>query len=242
MIYSNLESWSSCYNTLMPRETVLEGQGTLTIHYKDFKLRRVVRPKKLRSGSWVEIVTQSGEYLQNAAELLKLDPVIVSDTLDQNEIPRLELEEEGLYIFARMPMAPQGLSATKPLLIAVTPKYLATFSDEPIEGLAKTLSLESVATTQRTKLIIQLFLFLTKSFQENVHHYSKQIKIISNDVAKIRSLDVNELVKYQMVFDDYLAALEPSDDILEALLSGKYLRLYEDDRELIEDVLIATKH
>lgn len=225
----------------MSREITLEGQGTFTIRYKDVKLRRVVKPKKLRSGSWVEVVSGSGDFLRQASSNLGLDETIILDALDPNEIPRMEHEDEGLYIFARMPTPPQGLSATKPLLIALTPKYVATFSDQPLAGLQRSLTQNPLYTTQRTKLVIQLFLELSKAFQESVHHYSKQIRLISTDVTKIRALDINELVKYQMVFDDYLAALEPSDDILEALLSGKYLRLYEDDKELVEDVLIATK-
>jgi magnesium transporter len=225
----------------MTRETALEGQGTFTIRYKDVKLRRVVKPKKLRSGSWVEVVSGSGDFLRQASSNLGLDETIILDALDPNEIPRMEHEDEGLYIFARMPTPPQGLSATKPLLIALTPKYVATFSDQPLAGLQRALMQNPLYTTQRTKLVIQLFLELSKAFQESVHHYSKQIRLISTDVTKIKALDINELVKYQMVFDDYLAALEPSDDILEDLLSGKYLRLYEDDKELVEDVLIATK-
>lgn len=210
------------------------------VHYKDLKLNRVVSQAKPRSGSWIEVVSESESYLNNISAKLGLDPLVVIDSLDLHEIPRIEDEPEALYIFTRVPSAPQGLTATRTLLLAISPRFLVSVSTQPVATIQEVLAQDDVNTTQRTKLVIQLFHALTRAYQKEVHQYSRQIGRLGNQISDISPRDINELVKYQMVFEDYLSALEPTNVILKQLLSGKYLRLFEVDKELVEDLFIAT--
>ena len=157
----------------------------LNVHYKDLKLNRMLNQAKPRSGSWVEVVSESEDYLKTIAKKLKLDPLVVLDSLDMHEIPRIENEDEALYIFTRVPAPPQGLTATRTLMLAICPRFLVSVSSQPVATIQEVLNRENVNTTQRTKFVIQLFRALTRAYQKEVHQYSRQIGRLGNQIRLI---------------------------------------------------------
>lgn len=67
------------------------------------------------------------------------------------------------------------------------------------------------------------------------------MRAATSDISNLRPRDIAIFVEYERKLNDYLDALIPTNTALEKLLSGKYLRLYEDDRDLVEDLSIDTE-
>ena len=57
-------------------------------------------------------------------------------------------------------------------------------------------------------------------------------------MGALGSRDIATLVEYERKLNDYLDALIPANTATEKLLSGKFLRLAEDDKDLVEDLSI----
>ena len=208
------------------------------IYYKDKKSEKLSEISSLRKGSWLHLDNANEEKLVDLCNTLKLDEAIVKDILDKHEVPRIEREDGIHYIFTRISDTPSGLSATTPLLIIITQDIFITISHDKSNLIETFLQKEYFLTTQKTKLSIQLFLFINQDYQNAIRKISKEIRNATKDIENIKNKDVTKLVRYEAIFNDYLSALEPGNITLEKLLSGKYLTLYEEDRDLVEDLFI----
>jgi len=133
---------------------------------------------------------------------------------------------------------------TLPLGILVTPSCVITVSlrenailSEFAEGVVK-----GVQTNLKTQFVLRLMLRVAQRFLQ----FLKQIDKLSSSLEKqlrksmknkelINLLDVEKSLVY------FSTSLKSDETTLEKLMRGKYIKLYEDDQDLLEDVLIEIK-
>ena len=183
-----------------------------TIYYRNRHSKQLQRLKKARTGAWVNIENLEQQDLETLAEHYQLEANILRDALDPYEVPRIERDEGKTYLFTRFAYQVDGTSFTAPLLIVIGPKLLFTISTKPLPATARfDAGLIDFYTTQKTKLLIQLFLEINQDYQRLINQMSKTI-----------------------------FGLEPMSITLQKLLSGKFVPLFEEDKELIEDLFLGT--
>lgn len=196
-----------------------------------------------KPGSWVHVVEPSQDELDYLAETFSLDRDILQDATDVYEAPRVEVSDDSAYVFARY-CFPEGKEiATEPILIIYNSNNIITVMrqngsvlDQIINGRVKIL------TTQKTKTFLHILEQINSSYRMQLNFVSKQVLQFR---AKLRRSEISsvELVKFIEMEEDlneFLSALQPQGLVLTALLSGKYMRLYEDDRDLINDITLST--
>ena len=57
----------------------------------------------------------------------------------------------------------------------------------------------------------------------------------------ISNKDIVQFVRYESTLNNFLSALIPTNVSLDNLLTGKYLKLYEDDKDFIEDIFLMNE-
>lgn len=201
------------------------------------KLKILTTPRK---GAWVELTVSNMAEVQSLCEEFHLDSLIVRDVLDEDEMPRIEEDEGNVYVFARVSEELEKLRATQPMLVVVSEELVLIITNERLDIVKRVVMLPELFTTQKTRGVIYLCLEILKEYQVLINRHSKQIWQIGYDVSKIRYGQVNQFVQLEMIFNDYLLALDAMGLVVKALLSGKYLTLYETDRELVEDLFIGV--
>jgi len=67
---------------------------------------------------------------------------------------------------------------------------------------------------------------------------NRQMRASTSDVTNLKPKDIATFVEYERRLNDYLDALIPTNTALEKLLGGRLLKLYEDDRDIVEDLSI----
>ncbi len=101
------------------------------------------------------------------------------------------------------------------------------------------LSHTPLGTTQKAKLILHILLKITQDYTMNVkriHH-----GILENE-RSFRFVDTNVigvLTKNEEILNQYLMSLVPMRNTLEAMGGGRYLSFYEEDIDLLKDLMIA---
>lgn len=196
-----------------------------------------------RQGSWIHVVDPTDDELEQLVEQYKLDPDLLNDALDVYETPRVEREDGKVYVFARYCYPPGKDIATDPLLIIYSDKYLITVQrlDTPIlDRLVK--GVEPVATTQRTKTFLTILGAINYSYDRNMHAVNKHILSLRSKLSKaeIKNEYFVEFIDIEENLNEYLTALQPQAIMLRNLLAGRFLPLYEDDKDLIEDLSLST--
>jgi magnesium transporter len=121
---------------------------------------------------------------------------------------------------------------TNNFVIAISPTR-----SETVEHLLQ--SHTPLGTTQKAKLILHILLKITQDYTTNVkriHH-----GILENE-RSFRLVDTNAigvLTKNEEILNQYLMSLVPMRNTLEALGGGRYLSFYEEDIDLLKDLMIA---
>jgi magnesium transporter len=200
---------------------------------------KIKKLETIQPGSWVRCEKPSEKELQLLLNL-GLDEDILNDTLDPHEVPRIETEGEWTYFITRLPDTDDEFNDfTTPMLFAIGREYLVTVSRDSLGRLWQPFTEKTKApTTQHTKLLVLMMEAINIEYQRRVASINRQMRALTSDITVLKPKSISTLVEYERKLNDYLDALIPTNTSVEKLLSGKLLRLYEDDRDLVEDLSI----
>lgn len=199
--------------------------------------------KAAKKGSWVRVTEPAPGELERLSEEYGLELDLLTDAMDIYETPRIEREGKDVYVYARYCFPRMRDVSTEPLLIINTEEVLITIQriDSPLlDPLAK--GKVPVATSQRTKTLLQILTAVNTSYEKDVDKINKQILSIR---TKLRREELNnqfmvEFIDTEENLNEYLIALKPQALMFRNLLSGRHLPLYEDDKDLVEDLTLGT--
>lgn len=213
-----------------------------------YRSLRSVEVKELddyQRGCWVYAEAPTHEDVQTLIKKFKLDPGHLEDALDEDEMPRLEKEGDQSYIFVRFAYKnDEGELITVPLLfvfggdILVTVSLVALpFMDNFLKGKIE------FATTQRAKLVLQILQQIGEQYDTFISSTSKQIKLIRSRLRghEISNQDFIDFVMIEDELNEFLGSLMPTNATLRRLLLGRYMPLFEQDQDIIEDLLLSNE-
>jgi len=198
-----------------------------------------------KKGAWIYVENPNEQEIRQLVEQFDLDEGHVNDVLDADEVPRFEVEEDQNYLFTRFVYNDEKLQVdTMPILIIMSDSFFITISAKKLPNFERIISGRyDVTTTQRTKLLLQVL-------NQVINHYDVQLKAIGRRIKSTRSRlrvedisnrDFIDFVAIEDQLDDFLSALAPTNAILRRLLTGKYMKLYEEDEDLLEDLMLNTE-
>jgi len=214
----------------------------LKYYHRKIKDKKLIKTKNFTKGSWIYVEDPSKEEIEKLVEKHGLDRGHIKDALDPHEVPRLELEGEMMYIYTRLPKLRAETQFTTPLLIVINHDFLATISLREIPIFDKFIKEKTLfSTTQKVKFFIQIFFQINSFFSNTINELSKDIYEVSTRLSRISNKEIVKLVAYEQALNDYSNALVRTGTILNSLLSGKMLKLYEEDRDMIEDLFLANE-
>lgn len=193
----------------------------------------------LLTGSWIRCERPNDAELETLINL-GLDVDILRDSLDPHEVPRVDSEGDWIYFITRLPDTDDDFNDfTTPILFAIGQKHVATVSRDPLGRLWQPfIERINVPTTQKTKLFMHMIDAITRQYGTRVAQINRQMRAATSDVRNLNPREITQLVEYERKLNDYLDALIPTNTALEKLLGGKIINLYEDDRDLVEDLSI----
>lgn len=205
-------------------------------HDEGVKTIRAYRP-----GSWVFVEDPSEEDLTFLEERLSVDAGHLLDALDPNEVPRYEVEREGSYIFTRVPQENKGAYVSVPVLFVIRTGCLVTVSKKDIQVFDHfTSGRRRFITTNRIGLFIHLMGEIVESYQAFIAKINKRVSATSINVDRIENRDIIAFVGYEHVLNEYLNAIVQTNAILKTLVTSRNLSLRREERELMEDLFLAT--
>lgn len=193
----------------------------------------------LQPGSWIRSERPSEEERQALTEL-GIDADVLADALDPHEVPRVELEDGWTYFITRLPDTEDDFNDfTTPILIALGEQHIVTVSRDSLGRLWQPFIDRTLApTTQKTRLFLHMVDAIARQYQTRIAAINRQMRATNSSVHALQAKDIATITEYERKLNDYLDALLPTNTALEKILGGKMLRLYEDDRDLVEDLSI----
>ena len=211
----------------------------LTVFHSTARNRELSALEKARTGSWVSCVAPDEQELEELAKEFSLDIDLLTDAIDIYEAPRIETDEGNVYIYTRY-CHPEGREiATEPLLIIYTPSQLITLSriDSGVLSRLQSGTVE-VVTTQKTKTLMQILDEINRSYRLQLNKVSRKTFQIRAQMrqSELTSRDFVSIIEIEEDLNEFMTALQPQSAVLNILLNGRYIRLYEDDKDIVEDL------
>lgn len=214
-------------------------------YYKSLRSQQVQELVEYKRGCWVYVEAPSPDEVQQIITKFKLDPGHIEDALDEDEMPRLEKEGEQSYIFVRYAYKnAEAELVTVPLLFIFSEDIVITISLVHLPTLESFLRGKvEFATTQRAKLVLQILHQIVEQYDTYINNTSKQIKLIRSRLRghEISNQDFIDFVVIEDELNEFLAALMPTNATLRRLLRGRYIPLFAQDQDIIEDLLLNNE-
>ncbi|MFZ1249011.1 MAG: magnesium transporter CorA family protein [Candidatus Saccharimonadales bacterium] len=216
----------------------------VTYYYRSLRGRALQEIAEFKPGSWVHVIAPTAEEITTLASEFNIDPGYFEDALDEDEMSRLDTDEGQTFIYVRFAhREPDGSFETKPLLIITTSTAIITVSALNLPALENlTAGRYSVATTQKTKLILLILQRITEQYDTLIAKTSRKIKAVRSRLRE-HSLTNEDFVDFVMIEDElneFASALQPNNAILRRLLLGHHLKLFEEDQDLVEDLMLSN--
>lgn len=209
-------------------------------YYKSIAVAQTIKTKKFIKGCLVLCTNPTDTQINKLNLLTKVDKDFILDSLDPFEVPRYEVEDNIPYIFIRFPITtPDSEVLTVPAVICICPNCVVISSAQNIPDLNIFLGL-NINTTQKTKFVLNFLLFIDSLYKKNIHSISKKIMNYSRNIENIDTKEIIRFVKFEYLLNLFLSSLLPTTLVLERLLQSKRLNYVEEEKDLVEDLLLSN--
>ncbi len=199
-------------------------------------------------GCWINCVAPDDEEINSLINDFGIEPDFFRAAMDEEESSHIDSEDNSTLVIIDIPMVEKSgkniTYTTTPLGIILTEKNVITVStkenaviNEFSEGVVK-----GVQTNLKTRFILHLMLRIASKYLQ----YLKQIDKISNFVEKelrksMKNSELIQLLDIEKSLVYFSSSLKGNEITIEKIRRGRVIKLYEDDEDLLEDVLIEVK-
>ena len=213
--------------------------------FKSIRSESLAELDEPKPGTWIHAEAPTEAEIDHLVKQFHLEEGYLEDALDEDEVPRLEREDDKSYMFVRYAYKnDEGEMDTAPLLLIFDSEILLTVSARPLPAAESLLKRRTpFATTQRTKLILLILSHISEHYDTSISLTSRKIKAIRSRLRAqgITNQDLIDFVTIEDELNEFLASLLPTNATLRRLLAGKQLALFEEDEDIVEDLLLNNE-
>ena len=202
----------------------------------------------IEDGCWINLTHPSGEELTQVEQALNLDAAFLRAALDEEESSRIDAEDGQTLIIIDLPAVEKSDAAvvyyTVPLGILVAEKHIVTVclkESSILEDFENGL-VRNAQTKKRTSFIFYILLQVAKRYLQYLRQIDKLYNHMERQLYKSqRNKELIQLLDLEKSLVYFSTSLKANEVTLEKILRGRILALYEEDQDLLEDVLIEVR-
>jgi len=200
----------------------------------------------MANGTWVKAVDPSPEEIQRLVDW-GIDADYINYSLDLDEMPRMERDEDYTFILIRIPHRQPDSDIpyiTIPLGIMIKGNTIVTicrYDKEMFKVLANG-KYRLLKTGKRYRFALYIFLETATRYLTHLREINRMTEAIEDQLQKsTRNREVLELLKYQKSLTYFATALRSNEVMMERVQRTQIFNYYEDDQDLLEDVLTENQ-
>lgn len=199
-------------------------------------------PGKPTEQVWVSGIDVTSDDMNEVTERFSLDPNIVRDVLDKNELSRLEHTENALYVFVRTPhLSKRGELHTTPMLIVLSSDVFMTLSRDAFDGPSE---LSSIAQFDNLpSLLLSTIAAVISAYESCIRHTGKYIQDTDRRLKthEVTNADFIRFVTIETGLNSYHTNLSGVLAVIERLRDNNYAPLQQTDIEAADDIMLHIK-
>ena len=193
------------------------------------------------NGSWVNVVNPTRQEIKKLVSW-GMEMEFVNYSLDQDEIARMERDDEYTFILLRIPIHQPESDipyTTVPLGIMILGNKIITVCrhDNDILHVLAAGKYRLLKTGKRYRFVLYLFLENSVRYLHFLREINRSTELVEDSLRKSpRNREVLELLKYQKSLTYFSTALRSNEVMMERVQKTQLFNYYEEDKDLLEDV------
>jgi len=205
----------------------------------------IVYEDNFEKGSWINLINPTEAEIQKVVAGTGLSYDFLKYPLDDEELSRVETEDDQVLIIFNAPIMTKDavIYDTIPVGIVLNDDFIVTVCLDDVNLFQEYASskLKGVATFKRTRFIFQLFNKKTKLFLKYLRDINKQNTEIERRLnASMKNQELFQLLNMQKSLVYFSTSLRANAKVLERILKSKAIKMYEEDKDLLDDVIIEN--
>ncbi len=204
---------------------------------------------EIKKGCWVTLTGPTPEEIEWVVNTLNVDVEYITDALDEEEKSRIEKEDSTLLIIVDIPVFdPDELESTLyytiPLGIVVLDDYILTICSRsnPIIDEFVQKKIKGFLTHMKTRFSLQILYRISEYFLRYLKQINKRTNELERSLHKsMKNEELYSLLSLEKSLVYFTTSLRSNEMIMEKIVRGHYLKLYDEDKELIEEVIIENR-
>ncbi len=195
--------------------------------------------EKLETFSWVNVGNPDHEDFDKLQTKYKIDEDTISDILDPDEQPRLEVEDDYKVIIVRFPIINRETDTlwhTEPLSIIYSTNRVITVCRKRCDILDK---IKRDEKTSREEFILNIIYYIAESYLRFLKELNKRVleskKVLQE---RIRKKELMALLEVENSYTLYMAGIKGNIAVLDKLEKMRGFLKSEDAQEVAEDARI----
>lgn len=209
----------------------------------------LIRTEQIENGTWINLIKPTEAEIQRVHQELNIPLDYISSALDEEERSRIESDEEDYkLILIDIPIITtdehEGFYGTIPLGIIIGEYHIVTvcLCDNPILNDFATGKVKNFHTFKKTRFLFQI-LFKNSTYYL---HYLRNIDRKSEEIEKelhrsMKNKELIQLLRLEKSLVYFSTSLKGNEVILEKIMRTNLIKMYEEDQEILEDVIVENK-
>ena len=165
--------------------------------------------------------------------------------------PRIEADDGVTLIVVDYPVAETDnnpdrtlLYSTTPMSIIITDKNVVTVSakeNSVVEDISKGV-VKGIQTNLKTRFVFTILLRIAARYLQYLKQIDKIQSYVEGTLHKsMHNKGLIQLLGLEKSLVFFSTSLKANEAVLEKLMRGRYIKLYEEDQDLLDDVLIEVR-
>ncbi len=195
--------------------------------------------EKLKTFSWINVGNPNHDDFEKLQTEYKIDEDTISDILDPDEQPRLEVEDDYKVIIVRFPIINRETDTlwhTEPLSIIYSTNRVITVCRKRCDILDK---IKKDEKTSREEFILNIIYYIAESYLRFLKELNKRVLESKKALQEnIRKNELLNLLEVENSYTLYMAGIKGNVAVLDKLEKVRGFVKTEDAKELAEDARI----
>ncbi|MGO4348472.1 magnesium transporter CorA family protein [Paenibacillus sp. MCAF9] len=204
---------------------------------------------EIPSGCWVHLVAPTEQEMNLVAAKAQIPLDFIKDPLDEEERSRIENDNSNVLIVVNLPLVStddKGIPMydTIPLGMIIADDCFITvcLKDNPIFHVFAQNKIKQFYTYKKTRFSFQILYLIATSYLK----YLKQIIKMTDEIEKklhqsMKNKELFSLLNMEKSLVYFTTSLKSNNIVMQKMLKSKYMKMYEDDQELLEDVIVENQ-
>ncbi|MFA5237691.1 MAG: magnesium transporter CorA family protein [Methanoregula sp.] len=203
---------------------------------------------RIEDGDWIRLFNPSDDELRHISATCAIPADFLKAALDEEERPRIDIDEGVVLVVIDIPavMENEGLRmlTTLPLGIIITNNHLVTVCKYESQIMEDFIAgkVRQFAAFKKTRFLIQIFYRNASFYLNHLRQIEKSISHIESELHRsMKNEELFRMMEMQKSLIYFSTSLKSNEIVLERIVRVKPLKMYEEDSDLLDDVIIENK-